>query len=80
MITLVKCVWIKMPKYRNEHQKIELKSEVCLYCRKISSKSQNVSLFNKTWTRPQITGSESKVLASQLFKYVLSILAFQLKH
>ena len=80
MITLVKCIWIKMPKYRNEHQKIELKSEVCLYCRKISNKSQNVSLFNKTWTRPQITGSESKVLASQLFKYVLSILAFQLKH
>lgn len=70
VITLVKSLWIKMWKYRNEHQKIELKPEVCLYCKKNSNKSQNVSLFNKTWTRPQITGCESKVLASHLFKYV----------
>ena len=43
VITLVKSMWIKMWKYRNEHQKIELKPEVC---RKNSNKSQNVSLFN----------------------------------
>ena len=69
VITLVKSMWIKMRKYRNEHQKIELKPEVSLL-QENSNKSQNVSLFNKTWTRPQITGRESKVLTSQLFKYV----------
>ena len=34
---------------------------------KIRIHSKNVSLFNKTWTRPQITSRENRALASRLF-------------
>ena len=80
VITLVKSMWIKMRKYRNEHQKVELKPEVCLYCRKIRTSLKMYHYLTRPGQGHKSLGVKARCLQVSYSNMFLSILAFQLKH